>query len=152
MKIRWKPTCIGGEVKPDDFCAYLLGLSVGRVYGQYQAGMTLVWNWSFWCGSPEFMRASSGAEPTSQAASEQLRQRIKLYLATPVEEGGGKGLEPEEMRPSESSDRLRWMKANRPEEFWKRIEDIRAGRVDRNYNRWIDDKSPLHALTEEDYV
>lgn len=98
------------------------------------------------------MRASSGAEQTSQAASEQLRQRIKLYLATPVADGGGKGLEPEEMRPSQSSDRLRWMKANRPEEFWKRIEDIRAGRVDRNYNRWIDDKSPLHALTEEDYV
>lgn len=152
MKVRWKRTDIAGEVKPDDFVACLLGVSVGRILTHHHAGAKLVWSWSFFCGSGDFLKGNSGIEETAEAAAEKLRQRIKLYLATPVEDGGGKGLEPEEMPMDASSDNLRRLKARDPAAFWKRIEDIRAGRVDRNYYRWIHDKTPLEALTEEDYV
>jgi hypothetical protein len=60
------------------------------------------------------------------------------------------GYEPEEMPLDASSDILRGLKARDPRAFWKRIEDIRAGRVDRNYHRWVHDKSPLRALMEGD--
>lgn len=33
--------------------------------------------------------------------------------------------------------------------FMKRIEDIRAGRVDRNYHRWVNNNMPLRALVED---
>ncbi|MHC1549373.1 hypothetical protein [Phyllobacterium sp. K27] len=152
MKIRWKPTCIAKIVRPDDFYAYVYGVGIGRIYKATMSDRKNVWSWGFVVGHPPFSRNGNGYELGQQAAADRIEEWYKLYITTPPDQGGGMGLEPEEYPPDASSQNLGWLKKNKPDAFWKRIEDIRAGRVDRNYNRWIHDKTPLEALTEEDYV
>jgi hypothetical protein len=154
MKLRWRQLKEpDGKPVADHFYATVLGVSVGSVYKTHSPILKEAWNWSFYAHDlGEFARGTNGGiEPSKQAAADKVRERYECYLTTSTEQGGGMGLEPEEFGCGSSVERLRAMKLHDPEAFWKRIADIRAGKVDRDFYRWVNDKSPLHEVTEEDY-
>lgn len=153
MKLRWQQLKDDGKPVADHFIATVLRVPVGSIHKTHSPILKEAWSWSF-CRYDvgAFARdANGGIEPSKQAAADKVRERFECYLKTPTEDGGGMGLEPEEFGCGSSVDRLRAMKEHDPAAFWKRIADIRAGKVDWNFHRWVNDKSPLHEVTEEDY-
>ena len=89
-------------------------------------------NWSCFFGADEFLKGNGGSATSKQEVADCFRARFEKDVATPPDQGGGMGDEPKEMPFDASSDMLRGLKDRDPDAFWQRIEDIRAGRIDRN--------------------
>lgn len=142
----WRRTVIGGQTAPCDFVFCVEGVSLARIMRVPHGLHEGKWNWSFFIGGYDFLRSNSGTSPSKQEAVVAVRAKFETYLAMSPDEGGGKGYEPEEMLLDSSAHVLQALKQNDPDAFWKRIEDIRAGRVDRNYYYWR--KSP-HLLAQD---
>lgn len=142
----WRRTVIGGDVCPYDFVFCICGVSIARIIRVPHGPDEGKWDWSLFIGGYDFLRSNSGTSPSKQEAVDAVRAKFETYLTMSPDEGGGRGYEPEEMLLDASAHILQHLKRNDPDAFWNRIEDIRAGRVDRNYYYWR--KSP-HLLAQE---
>ena len=101
MDITWKRTVIGGETAPGDFVAEAEGQIIGRVMKIGEGPQRGKWEWSFQLGHSDFRRGEfNSVEDEKQQAADKIKAAFAHYLEYPAEKGGGRGLTPEQWKPS----------------------------------------------------